>query len=101
MYVPTPKPIEGPVSYTTGRGGGTTTQVGAEVDAPAVSELGIGFPGLHIERIHVLADACEDPFIRFNTMVNKYLAPFEKMFGFTSLGTAMLNQIKRFGLGSL
>jgi protein involved in polysaccharide export with SLBB domain len=43
----------------------------------------------------------EDPFVRFNTIVNKTIQPFERMFGFTSLGTAMLNQIKRFGLGSL
>jgi protein involved in polysaccharide export with SLBB domain len=44
---------------------------------------------------------CEDPFVKFNSLVFKYTEPFQRMFGFTSLGTAMLNQIKRFGLGSL
>ncbi|MCC7476744.1 MAG: polysaccharide biosynthesis/export family protein [Pirellulales bacterium] len=43
----------------------------------------------------------EDPFIRFNSTVFKVIQPFERMFGFISLGTGMLNQIKRFGLGSL
>lgn len=43
----------------------------------------------------------EDPFVRFNAMVFKFTQPFERMFGFTSLGAATLNQIKRFGLGSL
>lgn len=43
----------------------------------------------------------EDPFIKFSSLVLKYTAPFERLFGFTSLGTQMLNQIKRFGLGSL
>jgi protein involved in polysaccharide export with SLBB domain len=43
----------------------------------------------------------EDPWVRFNSTVFKLTQPFERMFGFTSLGTATLNQIKRFGLGSL
>ena len=43
----------------------------------------------------------EDPFVKFNAMVFKYTQPFERLFGFTSLGTATINQIKRFGLGSL
>ncbi len=43
----------------------------------------------------------EDPYIKFNALVFKYTQPFERMFGFVSVGTAMLNQIKRFGLGSL
>ena len=43
----------------------------------------------------------EDPYIKFNVLVNKYIQPFERMFGFVSLGTGMLNQISRFGLGSL
>ena len=43
----------------------------------------------------------EDPFVKFNSMVFKYTQPFERLFGFTSLGTATINQIKRFGLGSL
>jgi polysaccharide biosynthesis/export protein len=43
----------------------------------------------------------EDPFVKFNALVFKYTQPFERLFGFTSLGTATLNQIKRFGLGSL
>lgn len=43
----------------------------------------------------------QDNFVYFNALVFKYTQPFERMFGFTSLGTATLNQIKRFGLGSL
>jgi hypothetical protein len=49
------------------------------------------------DRIYI----CEDPFFRFGTTVNKIIQPFERMLGFVSLGTATLNQIKRFGLGSL
>jgi polysaccharide export outer membrane protein len=44
---------------------------------------------------------CEDPLIRFNTILTKVVDPMNRLFGVTSLGTAMLNQIKRFGLGSL
>ena len=43
----------------------------------------------------------EDPFIKFNSLVFKFTQPFERMLGFTSLGTATFNQIKRFGQGSL
>ena len=43
----------------------------------------------------------EDPFVKFNALVFKYTQPFERLFGFVSLGTATVNQIKRFGLGSL
>ena len=43
----------------------------------------------------------EDPLVRFNSIVFKVTQPFERMFGFISLGTATLNQIRRFGLGSL
>ncbi len=43
----------------------------------------------------------EDPYQKFTTLVFKYTQPFERLFGFVSLGTGMANQIKRFGLGSL
>jgi protein involved in polysaccharide export with SLBB domain len=43
----------------------------------------------------------EDPYQKFTSLVFKYTQPFEKMFGFVSIGTAMANQIKRFGLGTL
>jgi polysaccharide biosynthesis/export protein len=43
----------------------------------------------------------EDPWVRFNSVVVKLTSPFERMFGFVSLGTAMANRITRFGLGSL
>jgi polysaccharide biosynthesis/export protein len=43
----------------------------------------------------------EDPYSRFSSIVFKYTQPFEKMFGFVSVGTAMANQIVRFGLGTL
>lgn len=43
----------------------------------------------------------QDPFVYFNSLVFKFTQPFERMFGFTSLGTATLNQIRRFGQGSL
>jgi len=41
----------------------------------------------------------EDPYIRFTSLVNKYTQPFERLFGFVSLGTAMANRITRYGLG--
>jgi len=41
----------------------------------------------------------EDPYFRFTSIVNKYTAPFERLFGFVSLGTAMANRITRYGLG--
>jgi protein involved in polysaccharide export with SLBB domain len=43
----------------------------------------------------------EDPYQKFTSIVFKYTQPFERMFGFVSVGTAMANQIKRFGLGTL
>ena len=43
----------------------------------------------------------EDSYQRFTSIVFKYTQPFERMFGFVSLGTSMANQIKRFGLGTL
>jgi polysaccharide export outer membrane protein len=43
----------------------------------------------------------EDPLIRFDTVVSKLTRPWERMFGFVSLGTATLNRIVRFKLGSL
>ena len=43
----------------------------------------------------------EDPLIKFDTVLSKYTRPFERLFGFVSLGTAMLNRITRFGLGNL
>jgi len=46
---------------------GAAAQVGAEIDAPIVPELGIGLPGLCIERIHILADARENPLVRSAT----------------------------------
>jgi polysaccharide export outer membrane protein len=41
-----------------------------------------------------------DDIVKFNALVFKYTEPFQRLFGFTSLGTAMANQIKRFGLGT-
>ena len=43
----------------------------------------------------------QDPMIKFDAVVRKYTAPFERIFGFVSLGTAMANRIDRFGLGQL
>lgn len=43
----------------------------------------------------------EDPMIRLDAIVRKCTAPFERLFGFVSLGTAMANRIDRFGLGQL
>jgi polysaccharide export outer membrane protein len=43
----------------------------------------------------------EDPYLRFDRVVQKLTAPFERIFGFVSLGTAMANRIDRFGLGQL
>ena len=42
----------------------------------------------------------EDPLVKFDTQITKITRPFERLFGFVSLGTAMLNRISRFGLGS-
>ncbi len=43
----------------------------------------------------------QDPMIKLDAVVRKYTAPFERIFGFVSLGTAMANRIDRFGLGQL
>jgi polysaccharide biosynthesis/export protein len=42
----------------------------------------------------------EDPYLRFDSMVSKYTRPFERLFGFVSLGTGMANRITRYGLGT-
>lgn len=42
----------------------------------------------------------EDPLIRFDSVIAKHTRPFERLFGWVSLGTAMLNRITRFGLGT-
>jgi polysaccharide export outer membrane protein len=43
----------------------------------------------------------EDPYLHFTNWVFKITQPFERLFGFVSLGTSMGNQIKRYGLGTL
>lgn len=43
----------------------------------------------------------QDHLIAFDSYVGKLTRPFERMFGFVSLGTATLNRIRRFGLGNL
>ena len=43
----------------------------------------------------------QDPYLFFDRVVQKLTAPFERIFGFVSLGTAMANRIDRFGLGQL
>ena len=42
----------------------------------------------------------QDRLTNFNTVVNKLLNPFEKVFGFVSLGTSTANRIVRFGLAN-
>jgi protein involved in polysaccharide export with SLBB domain len=42
----------------------------------------------------------EDPLFRLDSVVAKHTRPFERLFGWVSLGTAMLNRITRFGLGT-
>lgn len=42
----------------------------------------------------------EDSYVRFDSMIAKYTRPFERLFGFVSLGTAMANRITRYGLGT-
>jgi polysaccharide export outer membrane protein len=49
------------------------------------------------DRLYIASDGM----VKFNAIVFKYTEPFQRMFGFTSLGTAMANQIRRFGLGTL
>ena len=43
----------------------------------------------------------EDAYVRFDSIVAKYTRPFERLFGFVSLGTGTFNRITRYGLGSL
>jgi protein involved in polysaccharide export with SLBB domain len=43
----------------------------------------------------------EDPYVRFDNAIGRLTAPFERLFGFVSLGAAMANRIDRFGLGTL
>jgi polysaccharide export outer membrane protein len=43
----------------------------------------------------------EDPMFRLNSIVVKYTTPFERIFGWISLGTGMANRITRYGLGTL
>lgn len=40
----------------------------------------------------------EDPLVRFDSVIAKYTRPFERLFGWVSLGTAMANRITRYGL---
>jgi len=42
----------------------------------------------------------QDRLTAFNTLVDKMLNPFERIFGFVSLGTSMANRIVRFGLAN-
>ena len=42
----------------------------------------------------------EDRLTKVNSVVNKILPPFERIFGFAGLGTNSLNAIKRFGLSA-
>jgi hypothetical protein len=42
----------------------------------------------------------EDPYVAFDSLIGKYTRPFERLFGFISLGTAMANRITRYGLGT-
>ncbi len=42
----------------------------------------------------------EDRMVRFGSVVNKMLRPFEQMFGFASLATSTANRIARFGLAN-
>jgi protein involved in polysaccharide export with SLBB domain len=43
----------------------------------------------------------QDPYLFFDRALQKVTAPFERLFGWVSLGTAMANRIDRFGLGQL
>lgn len=52
------------------------------------------FPG---DRLFI----AEDPMVKFGAVVSRITRPFEQVFGFVSLGTAMLNRIERFGQGQL
>jgi protein involved in polysaccharide export with SLBB domain len=41
-----------------------------------------------------------DRLVAFNSVVDRLLNPFERVFGFVSLGTSMANRIVRFGLAN-
>jgi len=41
----------------------------------------------------------QDHMIAFNTLIEKWTGPFERMFGFTLLGTSLVQQINRFPFG--
>jgi polysaccharide export outer membrane protein len=41
----------------------------------------------------------EDPVARVDSVIAKFTQPFERLFGFVSLGTATANRITRYGLG--
>ncbi|MEX0642597.1 MAG: polysaccharide biosynthesis/export family protein [Pirellulales bacterium] len=43
----------------------------------------------------------ENPLIRLDSLLANYTRPFERLFGWISLGTAMANRITRYGLGTL
>lgn len=43
----------------------------------------------------------ENPMFRLDTVIANYTRPFERLFGWISLGTAMANRITRYGLGTL
>ncbi|TWT47263.1 polysaccharide biosynthesis/export family protein [Botrimarina hoheduenensis] len=43
----------------------------------------------------------DDPMTRFDAVLGKITRPLERVFGVVSLGTATINRIDRFGLGSL
>jgi hypothetical protein len=42
----------------------------------------------------------QDRLVAFNSVIDKMLNPFERIFGFVSLGTSMGNRIVRFGLAN-
>lgn len=42
----------------------------------------------------------EDPLVKFDAVVTRITRPFERLFGFTSLGASMLDRIERIGLGA-
>ena len=43
----------------------------------------------------------QDPMVAFDSFISKITRPFERLLGFVSLGTATINRIERFGLGTL
>ncbi len=70
-----------------------------EVDWKAITQDGIVDTNYQIfagDRIYIAVD----PLIKVNAMIGKVTAPFERVLGFVGLGTATLNRISRFGLGT-